>query len=150
MSGIDLFGNDIVEPEEVAPAKRKRLDLFKDFLPDLTQHKVNLLRQDPEAEKDFQAFIINRAMSMHLDCVLYANEVNRRPTMTKQMVYDYYIHSIRKGKRYGWAKKTNVADVKLIMDYYGYNESKALEALRILKPEEIETLRQRMNKGGKT
>jgi len=149
MSGIDLFGNDIVEEQEEAPAKRKRRDLFKEFLPDLMMKKENILRQDPEAEKDFSTFIVNRAMSMHIDTVLYANEINKIPGLSKQMVYDFYIHAIRKGKRYGWAKKTNEKDLDIVMKFYNYNEQKALDVLNILSEKDIEAIKHKMRKGGR-
>lgn len=150
MSGsIDLFGNDIPEPVVETPAKRKRFTLFDDFIPDITQHKKNLLRLHPEAVKDLSPFIINTAMSMHIDTVLYANEMNTRHWASPQMLYDYYIHTIRPAKRYGWAKKSKTENLDLIMEYYGYSEKKALDALSLLTESDIERIKNKMNKGGK-
>ena len=50
-------------------------DLFKDIIPSILQNKKNVL----ENEKDYNAYIINKALSFHYDCVMQANEMNRFP-----------------------------------------------------------------------
>ena len=47
-------------------------------------------------------------------------------------------------------KKAEVEDnVQLVMDYYQYSHSKALEALEILTDDQLEIMRQKLDKGGR-
>ena len=42
----------------------------------INQTKKNLMNQDPSSEKEYAPYIINRCLSGHIDCVMYANEMN--------------------------------------------------------------------------
>jgi hypothetical protein len=65
------------------------------------------------------------------------------------MQYLYYLHSIRPRKRYSpWIKKVNIENLEAIKEYYGYNDKRALEALKLLNREELNFIKQRLNKGG--
>jgi len=150
MDIADLLTNDgpVVE-EELPVEKRKRYSLFKDFLPDLYERKKNILRMDPDAEKDFAPFIINRAVSMNYDTVLWANEMNKANCATKQMVYDFYCYGLRAGRRYSkWAKKENDDDVAFICEAFSYNKKKAEAALKLISQEELNELRRKFDTGG--
>jgi len=147
---VDIYGEDIVpeEPVNESQFSRRKYRLF-DFMGDLTLDKNNILRQDVEAEKDFHPFIINRGMSMGIDTVLYANEMNFHCGLSKQMVYDFYIHSLRPGKRYNkWAKNVDDKTINLIREYYQLSLTKAWEAMALLTDEDIEDIKIRMDKGG--
>jgi len=146
---LTVFGTEHVEEVVEEPAKRKRVGLFDGFLQDITMRKDNILRQDEEAASDLSMFILNRALSMYVDTVLYANEMNRMSHLDKQMAYDFYVHAIRKGKRYGWAKKESDQDLQLVMEYFKYSEQKALDVMRLLTPEDIAQIKKEMDKGGK-
>ena len=55
-------------------------DLFKEILPDINYGHTNLIRTDDmdEAEYGRNCFIINRALSMNIDTILYVNEIAPR------------------------------------------------------------------------
>ena len=53
-------------------------DLFKEVVPSILQTKKNVFSDEHEY-KDYKAFMVNRALSFHMDCVLYANEMNLYP-----------------------------------------------------------------------
>ena len=57
--------------------RKKLADLFKDVIPSILQTKKDVI----ETDKDYTAFIVNRALSFHYDCVLQANEMNRYPNL---------------------------------------------------------------------
>ncbi len=61
-------------------------DLFKDIIPSILQTKKNVL-QDEIDVKDYTPFVVNRALSYHMDCILYANELNLYPEMDKDLQY---------------------------------------------------------------
>lgn len=117
---------------------------------------LNVINYSKKADdvdiKDYNAFMVNRGLSQFQDTILYANEMNMRHHTDDQLQFDFLINSIRKRKRFSkWAKKQagNDADVKLIIEAYGYSEPKARDALRMLSDEQLDVIRQRNYKGGK-
>jgi hypothetical protein len=116
---------------------------------------VNLVlhTKKPEDEldfKDYAPFIINRSLSYHIDCVLYANEMNLWPNTDKDMQYQYLLNSIRPMKRKfaPWQKSKNDENIDCIKTYFGYSNQKAKEALRILTDEQIAEIKRKTDKGG--
>jgi hypothetical protein len=122
-----------------------------DFVNAITYNKTNLF-EDPQAEKDYVPFIVNRALSYFPDTILHANEMNRAHLTPKQWQFDFYLNSIPKRKRFSkWAKKTEHPDtVVAVQEYYKYSVEKALEAMSILSQEQLEHIKQQMGKGGKS
>jgi len=148
---MNVFGEEIanVDPEE--EYKRKKLTLFGDFIPDLTIGKANLLRIDDDAHKDFSPYIINKFFSMGKGTIFYANEMNRYPNTCKKMVYDFYIHGVRKGKQFNpWAKPDKKEeDILLLMEYYQVNERVATQYVELLDEDDILAIREDCDVGGK-
>ena len=103
-----------------------------------------------ESEYGGKTFIINRALSMNVDTVLYANEMNVRYQLDSLLQYDYFINSLRQKKRWSkWAKATGPSsNLELLKKYYGYNEQRAREVLDLLTETEIEEIRLKFSKGG--
>jgi len=102
-------------------------------------------------EKEYAPFLVNRALSYHQDCILYANEMNRRFDISHKLQYHYLLNTIRKRKRFAkWSKPELIDDLKIVMEYYSVSRGKAEEYLSILNKSGIETLKKRMNKGGKS
>ena len=122
---------------------------LKDWLNSINQTKENLM-EDPSNQKDYPPYIINRCMSGHVDCILYANEMNMQPHLSKDMQYAFYLNSIRKKKRFSpWIRKDKVEDLELVKQYYGYSNEKASQSLKILNNTQINFIKQRLEKGGK-
>lgn len=102
-----------------------------------------------EVEKGFEPYIINKAMSNNLDCVFWANEVNKY-SMDSQMLFDFYYFGLDKRKRYGkWFKKdtTNEDHINLIKEYFGYSAQKATDVYPLLK-DQIDDIKVALDKGG--
>jgi len=120
-----------------------------DFINAIMQSKKNLI-VDEEAEKEYVPFIINRGLSYHRDCVLYANEMNRHHFIDKKLQHDFLINSIRSKKRpfVKWAKPEKSDDLECIKTVYEFSESKAREAARILSKEQIQQLKEKTHTGG--
>jgi hypothetical protein len=65
------------------------------------------------------------------------------------MQYAFYLNSLRKKKRYSpWIKRSDAENLAAVKEYYGYSDKKALEAIRVLNRDEINFIKQRLNKGG--
>ena len=121
-----------------------------DFINDILLNKKNLLKDDELTTKEYAPFIINRGLSLYLDCVLYANEMNLRPFIDKDMQYQYLLNSIRPMKRkfQPWQKASSDKDLECVKEYFGYSNQKAKEALRILNDEQIAEIKAKTTKGG--
>lgn len=122
---------------------------LKDYLYSINQSKKNILKDDPEAERKYPPFIINKCLSSFTDTVLYANEMNKNPHLDKRLQYDFFINSLKPRKRFTpWLRKETLEDIELVKQYYGYSHNKALEAVRILTKEDLNYIRKILNKGG--
>ena len=121
---------------------------LKDWLNSINFTKENLI-EDPSAIKDYAPYVINRCLSGNLDSIMYANEMNKYSFLQKDMQYSFYLNSLRKKKRFSpWLRKEKVTDLEIIKQYYGYSNEKASNALKILTPEQIKFIKQRLDTGG--
>jgi len=106
--------------------------------------------ENPDARNEYAPYVINRCMSGHLDTILLANEMNINSQLDKKMQYDFFINIVRPRKRFSpWLKKEKIESLEIIKQYYGYSEEKAKSALKILTQDEIDFIKQKMNRGGK-
>ena len=122
---------------------------LKDRLNSINFNKENLIEEDPSTIKDYAPYIVNRCLSGHLDCIMYANEMNKYSFLDKDMQYSFYLNTLRKKKRFSpWLRKDKVTDLEIIKQYYGYSNEKASNALKILTPEQINFIKQRLETGG--
>ena len=98
----------------------------------------------------YNPYLTNACFSMHMDTIMLAEEMNQAHWLDPMLQYDFYYYGVRRGKRFGFPKKQEVEDnVQLVMDYYKYSHSKALEALEILTDEQLDFMRQKLDKGGR-
>jgi len=122
---------------------------LKDWLNSINFNKNNLIEEDPSVIKNYPPYIINRCLSGNLDCIMFANEMNKYSFLDKDMQYSFYLNTLRKKKRFSpWLRKDKVTDLEIIKQYYGYSNEKALQALKILTPEQIKFIKQRLDTGG--
>ena len=70
---------------------------LKDYLYSINQSKKNILKDDPEAERKYPPFIVNKCLSSFTDSILYANEMNKNPHLDKRLQYDFFINSLKRG-----------------------------------------------------
>jgi hypothetical protein len=121
-------------------------DLFKDILPSILQHKKPVL-EDP---KDYNAFVVNKALSFHYDCVLQANQMNLYPGLPGTLQYQYLLNKVRGYKRpyQKWVKRETTDDLEAVKEYYGYSDAKAKEVMVLLNDAQLEEIRKRLYKGG--
>lgn len=122
---------------------------LKDWLDSIFHTKEDLMKKYPECKNQYPAFIINRMVAGQIDCILFANEMNKFYTMDNEMQYKFYLNSIRKKKRFTpFIKKGKLDNVQTIMDHYNVSLSKAEDYLRILSIEQVQEIVKQMNKGG--
>lgn len=124
-------------------------DLFKEIIPSIMQTKKSVINDEIDL-KDYAPWLVNRALSYHLDCVPYVQDMNSSHFLDKDMQYSYYLNSIRSMKRkfQPWQKALTDKDLESVKKYFGYSNEKAKEALRILNDEQIAEIRIKTEKGG--
>jgi hypothetical protein len=115
---------------------------------------INFVKEDTmvdaDAEASYVPWVINRGVSFSADTIFYANEMNLHHHLPKKMQFDYYLHSLRKKKRYNkWSKRLENDDLDMVCEYFSFNRNKGLQALSVLTKDDLETIRTRMVKGGK-
>jgi hypothetical protein len=107
------------------------------------------LEESPESIKEYPPYIVNKCLSGEIDSILFANEMNMHHQLDKDMQYSFYLNSLRKRKRFSpWIRKDKIKDLECIKQYYGYNNEKASQALKILNKVQIEFIKQRLEIGG--
>ena len=123
---------------------------LKDWLNSINFNKENLIKGNPDIVKQYPPFIVNKCLAGHIDCIMFANEMNKNHQLDKDMQYSFYLNSLRKKKRFSpWLRKDKIDDLECVKNYYGYSTEKALQALRILSSEQIKFIKQRLETGGR-
>jgi hypothetical protein len=124
---------------------------LKDYLNSINFSKDYLMDDsDPQWEKKYPSFIVNKCMSGHIDTIMFANEMNLNHQLPTKLQYDFLLNSVRKRKRFSpWLKKEKIQDLDVVKSYYGYSNEKAQQALKILTKEQITFIKQKLDVGGK-
>ena len=124
---------------------------LKDYLNAINHTKEKLLDSEDEMwEKKYAPFIVNKCVAPFQDTIMLVNEINQRHHLDKKLQFDFLLNSLRTRKRFTpWAKASKNKNLDIIKEYYGYSNEKAKSALDILNDEQIKTIKDSLNKGGK-
>lgn len=143
---MNLDGEEIQE-DVIEDYKMPKISPF-DFV-NAIHHSKEQLIVDEWSEKQYNPFIVNKSLSFGADTVIAANEMNSRRHLEKRLQFDFLTATIRPRKRFNkWLKAEKIEELEVVKSYYNYNTDKALQALKILTPERIQILKDRMFKGG--
>jgi len=119
-----------------------------DYINSISHSKKDMMA-DETGEKEYNAWLVNRGLSYFPDTILYANDMNMMAHIDNKLQYLYLINTIRPKKRFSkWVKKKEDGDLEAIMKCYGYNIDKAKSALSILSPDQVKTIRTKLDEGG--
>ena len=124
---------------------------LKDYLKSINRTKEKLMDSDDELwEKKYPPFIINKCLAPFPETVHLVNEMNVNHHLDSKLQFDFLLNSIRPRERYTpWLKAKKIKNLDYVKEYYGYSNEKAKVALDILSDEQIETIKNSLNKGGK-
>ena len=124
---------------------------LKDYLNAINHEKVDLMDTEDEFwEKKYPAYIVNKALGSFADTILYVNEMNKMHHLDKRLQFQFFLNSIGRKKRFAkWLRSSKIKNLDIIKEYYGYNNEKARQALKILNNEQIEKIIKIINRGGK-
>jgi len=120
-----------------------------DYVNQILHGKKNLI-VDEATEKAYNSFIINRSLSYHYDCVLFANEMNQRHFLDKKLQNLFLINTVRSRKRpfAKWIKSEKSEDIECIKKYFNYSDMRAREVLLLLSEDQIQQLKEKTESGG--
>jgi hypothetical protein len=120
-----------------------------DYVNAILQNKKKLI-VDELTEKEYTPFLTNRSLSYHKDCIMVANEMNQRHHLDKKLQYDFLLNIVRSQKRpfAKWVKAEKSEDLECIKQIFGFSDSKAREAIRLLNKEQILQLKEQTDIGG--
>jgi hypothetical protein len=124
---------------------------LKDYLNAINHEKKNLLDTDDEMwEKKYPPFIVNKCLAPFPDTIFLVNEMNKHHHLDKKLQFDFLLNSLRTRKRFTpWLKASKQKNLEYVKEYYGYNNEKAKSALKILNDDQIKTIKDSLNKGGR-
>lgn len=107
--------------------------------------------ESEEALKAYSPFMINRGVAQSMDTVMFAQALNKAGVTDKEMHYAFLFRGIKKKKRFAkWAKKEDSnEDLLLIQEIYQVNQERAASYLELLDAEQIASLRQHQDRGGR-
>lgn len=124
-----------------------------DYIASISTTKKNMMRDsenDTLAEKQYNAWIVNKGLSYFQDTVLHANLTNINHHLDGRPQYEFLLNSIRPSKRFSkWVKNENDADLECVMVYFGYSKSKAQDAMSLLPQSAMKIIRASFDRGGK-
>ena len=122
------------------------------FVTNINGAKKDLIRESDNPvlmEKSYNPFLVNRALSYFIDTIMYSNEINGVKHIDSTLQNDYYLNSIRSGKRFSkWAKPVEDSNIESIQEYYKVSYMKALDISKILSKEQIDLIKTKIIKGG--
>ena len=124
---------------------------LKDYLNAINYTKEKLLDSEDEMwEKKYAPFIVNKCVAPFQDTIFLVNEMNMNHHMDNKLQFDFLLNTLRTRKRYTpWLKAKKEKYLEYVKEYYGYGNEKAKSALDILNDEQLETIVNSLNKGGK-
>jgi hypothetical protein len=146
-----IDASDFIKPYE-APAEEvfaeeKSLSPF-DFIKSVSNTKKDLMKDNPDNEKEYKAYVVNHGLSFYPDTVLIANEMNLYPDIPVISQYYYYMGAIRKGNRYSeWHKKKKNDDLDLVQKVYQVRREIAKQYLKLLSKDDLSKLRELTDMG---
>ena len=124
---------------------------LSEILNSINHNKENILRsRDDREEKSYAPFIINKSLSYFSDTIFLSNNMNAIPNVDKRMHYEYFLHSVRKRKRFSKCKRSNrMRDCRGSWSITRSLVRKAEEYLSLLTEDQINEIRDHTTFGDK-
>ena len=124
---------------------------LKEYLKAINSSKEKLMNsEDEQCKKKYPAYIVNKCLAPFQDTIFLVNEMNIHHQTDKKLQFDFLLNTLRTRQRYTpWLKAKKEKHLECVKEYYGYGNEKAKSALNILNDEQINTIMDRLNKGGR-
>lgn len=138
-----MMGLDFSPEEKPLPSIKRdtfMVDVFA-YVESITFTKKNLMVTEVDERTYVKCrFMIHKALSFHPDLIQIVNLVNGLQDMSPRMEYEFFLNFIPMKKRRSgrWFKKSAPSlYLTTVQKYYGYNEKKAEDAMKILTIEQL-------------
>ena len=119
------------------------------FVNEINYGKKDLM-EFGENETVYNSFLVNRSLSYFSDTVYFANEMNKYHHLDSKLQFHFLLNIVRKRKRFSkWVKPETDNSVEVIKEYYGYSNEKAIQILPLLSTDQINIIKNKVNKGGR-
>ena len=124
---------------------------LKEYLNAVNYSKEKLMDGEDEMwEKKYPAYIVNKCVAPFQDTIFLVNEMNMNHHIDNKLQFDFLLNTLRTRKRYTpWLKAKKIKNLEYVKEYYGYGNDKAKSALDILNDEQIKTIMNSLDKGGR-
>ena len=123
-----------------------------DYINSITTNKKNMMRgseNDTLAEKQYNAWIVNKGLSYFPDTILHANLMNMNHHLGNRPQYEFLLNSIRPSKRYAkWVKDEGDEDLDTVCSFYACNKNVGREYLSLLSSDQIKAMKKQQETGG--
>ena len=123
-----------------------------EFIKAASQSKKDLIGDNDQpdiAEKQYNAFIINRGFSYFQDTILHSNEMNQRAHLFDRAQFDYYRGALRTRNRFSkWHKAEKNSDLDVIQEVYQCSRIIAKMYLKALSSDQMKEVHAKLAKGG--
>lgn len=104
---------------------------------------------DELAEKGYNPYITNKALSYFSDSIAFANEMNSLYHLDNKLQFSFYLNILRTRKRFKkWFKENKDDNIELLCNVYGCNKTVAKQYLNILSDDQLTLLKKEQEKGG--
>lgn len=119
-----------------------------DFLNDIYVGKQDILTEANAGI--YSPYVINMCLAGNIDTIMYAQQLNMLPNISKFQHFKYLLYSLPRKKRYSkMVRADKIADIEIVKEYYSCSTVKAKENLKLLTKENIEDMKKYLYKGGK-
>jgi hypothetical protein len=114
-----------------------------DFLNDINSSKKNILTSDNEVK--YIPYVVDKGLSLFIDTLFYANQMNMCQGFDKKLHYEYLLNSIRSKKRFSkWPKKKEIDEnTKFISKIYNVNYQKASMIIKRLTEDQLNIIKEK-------
>jgi hypothetical protein len=131
-------------------AKAKQTPRIWDYLNAVNKSKDESVLRDADFDKQYNAFLINRALSQHEDTVLAANLMNERAHLPVDLQFRFLLNTVRaRFRKSDWLKHTVSDDLKAVAEYYGCSVRQARGIVSLHSSAQLTTIYARIDKGEK-
>lgn len=125
-----------------------------DYVKSITSTKEDLYSTEEVFQKEYNPFIVNRALANSAQTILFADVMNQCSSLPSKLQYDFYRMGVPKQNKYAaWTKKESIdLDSELIQfvcEEMELSQTKAIEIIRLLGENVIKDISSRVY-GGKT
>lgn len=122
----------------------KKIGLF-DILKNITETKEDRWY---EFEKIYTPYVINRFLSMNVETLPFAYEMNKGD-FTPREQYEFYLYGIPNKKRYlRYIKEEKIDKLDVVCKYFNVSKNVAKEYLKILTKDNIKQIEKSFDIGG--